>query len=40
MSQELRDIIRNIIAKDKNYAKYLTELMDDASVKAELVLAP
>lgn len=40
MSQELRDIIRNIIAKDKNYAKYLKELMDDASVKAELVLAP
>ena len=40
MSQELRDIIRNIIAKDKNYAKYLKELMDDTSVKAELVLAP
>lgn len=40
MSQELRDIIRNIITKDKNYAKYLKELMDDASVKAELVLAP
>lgn len=40
MSQELRDIVRNIIAKDENYAKYLKELMDDASVKAELVLAP
>ena len=39
MSQELRDIIRNIITKDKNYAKYLKELMDDTSVKAELVLA-
>lgn len=32
MSQELSDIIRNIIAKDKNYANYLKELMDDTSV--------
>ena len=32
MSQELNDIIRNIIAKDKNYAEYLKELMDDTSV--------
>lgn len=40
MSQELRDIIRNIIAKDRNYAQYLKELTDDAGVKAELAVAP
>ena len=40
MSQALRDIIRNIIAKDRNYAPYLKELTDDAGVKAELAVAP
>ena len=40
MSQALRDIIRNIIAKDRNYAPYLKELMDDSGVKAELAVAP